>query len=251
MGIKYTNNELFFDVVEELHAIVDANGQVVSSDITGKIEANSRLSGLPDALLTFVNPQVMVDAAFHPCVRFSRFEQDRSLSFVPPDGHFELATYRAVYQGLAPFYVTPKLSFHRDTGRLNVMLGLKAGSKDVAEKGVQDVRVSVTLPEAADSVRLDASQGNFSFDTMTKELRWDVGRIGQQRSPSLSGTIHATSGAEFDAHAAPSVLVDFRLPMTILSGLKIDTVSLTNEKYKPYKGVRSITKAGHYEFRTA
>ncbi len=29
----------------------------------------------------------------HPCVRLSRYERDRVMSFVPPDGKFKLASY--------------------------------------------------------------------------------------------------------------------------------------------------------------
>ena len=42
-------------------------------------------------------------------------------------------------------------------------------------------------------------------------------------------------GTEFGENTGLSVLVDFKLPMIALSGLRIDTVTLTNEKYKPYK----------------
>lgn len=31
---------------------------------------------------------------FHQCVRLNKFEADRTISFVPPDGEFELMTYR-------------------------------------------------------------------------------------------------------------------------------------------------------------
>ena len=31
---------------------------------------------------------------FHQCVRLSRFETDRTISFIPPDGEFDLMTYR-------------------------------------------------------------------------------------------------------------------------------------------------------------
>lgn len=34
------------------------------------------------------------DVRFHQCVRLSRFENDRTISFVPPDGEFELMSYR-------------------------------------------------------------------------------------------------------------------------------------------------------------
>ena len=34
------------------------------------------------------------DVKFHQCVRLSRFENDRTISFIPPDGEFELMGYR-------------------------------------------------------------------------------------------------------------------------------------------------------------
>ena len=36
----------------------------------------------------------MEDVKFHQCVRLSRFENDRTISFIPPDGDFELMSYR-------------------------------------------------------------------------------------------------------------------------------------------------------------
>lgn len=30
----------------------------------------------------------------HQCIRLSRFESDRTISFIPPDGEFELLSYR-------------------------------------------------------------------------------------------------------------------------------------------------------------
>ena len=55
-----------------------------------------------------INPQVLFestgrgksksveleDVKFHQCVRLSRFENDRTISFIPPDGEFELMSYR-------------------------------------------------------------------------------------------------------------------------------------------------------------
>ena len=34
------------------------------------------------------------DVKFNQCVRLSRFENDRTISFIPPDGEFELMSYR-------------------------------------------------------------------------------------------------------------------------------------------------------------
>lgn len=34
------------------------------------------------------------DIKFHQCVRLTHFERDRTISFIPPDGQFDLMTYR-------------------------------------------------------------------------------------------------------------------------------------------------------------
>jgi AP-1 complex subunit mu len=36
----------------------------------------------------------MEDIKFHQCVRLNKFEQERCISFIPPDGEFDLMTYR-------------------------------------------------------------------------------------------------------------------------------------------------------------
>ena len=46
----------------------------------------------------------MEDVKFHQCVRLSRFEHDRTISFIPPDGDFELMSYRLNTQVSTLFY---------------------------------------------------------------------------------------------------------------------------------------------------
>jgi hypothetical protein len=48
---------------------------------------------MPDCTLTFDDPYKLDDCAFHPCVRYQRFETDQQLSFIPPDGKFKLLSF--------------------------------------------------------------------------------------------------------------------------------------------------------------
>jgi AP-1 complex subunit mu len=36
----------------------------------------------------------MEDIKFHQCVRLNKFESERLITFIPPDGEFELMSYR-------------------------------------------------------------------------------------------------------------------------------------------------------------
>lgn len=107
-GIRYRKNEVFLDVIESLNLLVSANGNVLRSEILGAIKMKCYLSGMPELRLG-LNDKVMFettgratrgkavemeDVKFHQCVRLSRFENDRTISFIPPDGEFELMSYR-------------------------------------------------------------------------------------------------------------------------------------------------------------
>lgn len=107
-GIRYRKNEVFLDVIESLNLLVNSNGNVLRSEILGAIKMKCYLSGMPELRLG-LNDKVMFestgrttrgkaiemeDVKFHQCVRLSRFENDRTISFIPPDGEFELMSYR-------------------------------------------------------------------------------------------------------------------------------------------------------------
>lgn len=131
-GVKYAQNEIYLDIIEEIDAIVDRNGQIISSEVSGVIAANSRLSGVPDLALSFANPGLIDDCSFHPCVRYTRFERDKIVSFVPPDGPFELMRYRVNTQGhvSAPCYCQPTMSFEfsSNMGSISVIIGQRVQS---------------------------------------------------------------------------------------------------------------------------
>jgi hypothetical protein len=46
-------------------------------------------------IATLYSTFVVPDCQFHQCVKLGRFDADRIISFVPPDGEFELMRYRA------------------------------------------------------------------------------------------------------------------------------------------------------------
>jgi AP-1 complex subunit mu len=86
---------------------VSAQGTVLRSEIVGAVKMKVYLTGMPELRLG-LNDKVLFestgrsktktveleDVKFHQCVRLSRFENDRTISFIPPDGEFELMSYR-------------------------------------------------------------------------------------------------------------------------------------------------------------
>lgn len=143
-GVKYTNNEAYFDVIEEVDAIIDRSGSVVFAEIQGCLDCCIKLSGMPDLTLTFLNARLFDDVSFHPCVRFRRWENERLLSFVPPDGNFRLMSYHIGSQNAVaiPIFVRHTVSFK------NGKLDMSVGPKQSMGKTIEDVLVEVHMPKS-------------------------------------------------------------------------------------------------------
>jgi len=247
-GVKYTNNEAYFDVIEEVDAIIDKSGATVFAEIQGYIDCCIKLSGMPDLTLSFVNPRLFDDVSFHPCVRFKRWESERILSFVPPDGNFRLMSYHIGSQNLVviPVYIRHSISF-RDTG--GGRLDITVGPKQTMGKTVEGVILEIPMAKAVLNVTLTPTQGKYSFDPVSKILIWEVGRIDPTRLPNIRGTINLQSGAP-PPESNPAITVQFSINQLAVSGLKVNRLDMYGEKYKPFKGVKYVTKAGRFQVRT-
>jgi len=139
-GIRYRKNEVFLDVIESLNLLVSSNGNVLRSEILGAIKMKCYLSGMPELRLG-LNDKVMFettgratrgkavemeDVKFHQCVRLSRFENDRTISFIPPDGEFELMSYRLNTQVKPLIWVECVVESHSGS-RIEYMLKVRRG----------------------------------------------------------------------------------------------------------------------------
>lgn len=47
----------------------------------------------------------------------------------------------------------------------------------------------------------------------------------------------------------PSINVHFNISQMAVSGLKVNRLDMYGEKYKPFKGVKYVTKAGKFQIR--
>lgn len=246
-GVKYNNNEAYFDVVEEVDAIIDKSGTTVFAEIQGYIDCCIKLSGMPDLTLSFMNARLFDDVSFHPCVRFKRWESERVLSFIPPDGNFRLMSYHISTQNSVaiPIYVRPNLTIKSgEQGKLDITVG----TKNNLGRTVESVKLEVVMPKCVSNCSLITSQGKYSFDPVTKILHWDVGRIDITKLPNIRGSVAVAPGCtSFDAN--PSVNVQFSISQLAVSGLKVNRLDMYGEKYKPFKGVKYLTKAGKFQIR--
>jgi AP-3 complex subunit mu len=258
-GVKYAQNEIYLDIIEEIDAIIDKHGFIISSEVSGSIAANSRLSGVPDLALTFANPGLIDDCSFHPCVRYSRFDRDKVVSFVPPDGPFELMKYRVNIAGnvAAPCYCQPQFSFEfsNNQGSVSIIVGQRQQSSLIfpgpkkAPLVVEDVVLVIPFSRSVRTANLSATVGSVLFDESSKVAKWTIGKLTSEKNPQLNGTVMLQPNSTLDE--APPIQMSWKVPMSSVSGLQVASLQLTNERYKPYKGVRTIAKSGKFQIRSS
>eukprot|EP00753_Platysulcus_tardus_P017546 PLAT6433.24.p1 GENE.PLAT6433.24~~PLAT6433.24.p1 ORF type:complete len:429 (+),score=203.18 PLAT6433.24:75-1361(+) len=257
-GVKHTQNSIYFDIIEEVDVTIDNNGQLVCASVRGSVQCNTALTGVPEVVLAFNNPGSITGIALHPCVRLGRFDREKVLSFVPPDGLFELMDYRVMALPTleVPLYCKPQITYHETGGRVNIMVGPKmspgkkaAGEGKERETAVEDVTVTIPFPASVRSTDLNCNFGSVMYDEATKVATWHIGRLPRDRSPNLSGSIILAEHEE-RPEDRPVVLLDFRAPAVTLTGLRVREVSVVNQAYKLSKGMRSVVKAGTFQIRT-
>ncbi len=77
------------------------------------------------------------DCTFHRCVRLGKFDADRSITFIPPDGEFELMRYRVTNNINLPFRIIPAVQEGKSFVNIDVTIIAQIDEK---------VRNSVVLP---------------------------------------------------------------------------------------------------------
>jgi len=111
---------VYIDVLESVNLLLSSNGNVLRNEVTGQVQMNTKLTGMPECKFG-LNDKLVIDkdkedrkpgveiddCTFHRCVRLGKFDADRTITFIPPDGEFELMRYRVTDNINLPFRIIP------------------------------------------------------------------------------------------------------------------------------------------------
>lgn len=103
------------------------------------------------------------------------------------------------------------------------------------------------MPKIVLNCNLVPTHGKYTFDPTTRILQWNVGKIELGKPPTIKGTVSVSGTAAVET---PPITVKFKINQLAVSGLKVNRLDMYGEKYKPFKGVKYITKAGKFQVRT-
>lgn len=213
-GIKYRRNEVFLDVIEKVNLLVGANGTILRSEIDGSIQVNSLLSGMPELRLG-LNDRLqfsdvgggrgghqprgmktieMEDVKFHKCVSLSRFESDRVISFVPPDGEFELLSYRLTTNIKPLFWIEAIVESHAHS-RIEYLI--KAKSQFKLRSVANDVKITIPVPPDADSPKFRVCKALYCFDLTTVQQSIGTVKYAPEKDAIIWSIKQFTGGKEY------------------------------------------------------
>ena len=274
-GIKHKKNEIFLDVVEKLNLLVAANGTVLHSEILGAVQMKSFLSGMPELKLG-LNDKLMFEATgrsnqargkaveledikFHQCVRLARFENDRTISFIPPDGEFDLMTYRLNTHVKPLIWVEAVVEPHKGS-RIEYMV--KTRSQFKSRSVANNVEIIIPVPPDVDSPSFKSSVGQVTYLPDQDAVVWTIKQFhgGREYLMRAYFGLPSISASDVDDHArkkgenswkAP-IRVKFEIPYFTVSGIQVRYLKIIERSgYQALPWVRYITANGDYQLRMA
>ncbi|GAB7346500.1 hypothetical protein MBLNU457_5188t1 [Dothideomycetes sp. NU457] len=274
-NIKYRKNEAFVDVIEDVNLLMSANGTVLRADVNGQIEMRAYLTGTPEcrfglndrltlgddsladhpagnalgskATKAAAGSVTLEDCQFHQCVKLGKFDTDRTISFIPPDGSFELMRYRATENINLPFKVHAIVN---EVGKTKVEYSIAIRANYGAKLFATNVVVRIPTPLNTAKVSERASQGKAKYEPEQNNIVWKIARFSGQQEFVLSAEATLTSMTTQKAWSRPPLSLEFSLLMFTSSGLLVRYLKVFEKgNYSSVKWVRYMTRAGSYEIR--
>lgn len=265
-GIVHRKNEIFLDVIEKLNLLVSTKGQVLHSEILGRVHMKSFLSGMPELKLG-LNDKVlfettgrrttkgkaveMEDIKFHQCVRLARFENDRTISFIPPDGEFDLMTYRLATHVKPLFWVESVVEPHSGS-RIEYLV--KAKSQFKSRSIANNVEIIIPVPPDVDTPTFKASIGTVTYVPARDAVVWVIKQFYGAREYRMRAhfglpSIEREDAAKEDDWKKP-IRVRFEIPYFTVSGIQVRYLKIIEKSgYVALPWVRYITQNGDYQLR--
>lgn len=278
-GIKYRRNELFLDVLEYVNLLMSPQGQVLSAHVAGKVVMKAFLSGMPECKFG-INDKLILDTKgktssalddpttrgnvgyptkssiaiddcqFHQCVKLSKFESEHSISFIPPDGEFELMRYRITKDISFPFRIIPLV---REAGRtkMEVKVVLKSNFKPAVVG--QKIEVKIPTPLNTSGCQLICMKGKAKYKASDNAIVWKIKKMAGMKETQLSAEIELLLTDTKKKWNRPPISMNFEVPFAP-SGLKVRYLKVFEPKlnysdHDVIKWVRYIGRSGLYETR--
>ena len=243
--------------------LVSSTGTVLHSEILGAVKMKSFLSGMPELKLG-LNDKMMFEATgrqlskgkavemedikFHQCVRLARFESDRTISFIPPDGEFDLMTYRLNTHVKPLIWVETVVEPH---SRSRIEYMVKAKSQFKSRSIANNVEIMIPVPPDVDSPSFKCSIGTVTYVPDRDAIVWTIKQFSGTREYLMRAHFGLPSVDNEDSEDwKKPIQVKFEIPYFTVSGIQVRYLKIIEKSgYQALPWVRYITQNGDYQLR--
>lgn len=187
------------------------------------------------------------DMKFHQCVKLPKFDKERSITFIPPDGSFELMEYRITQNINLPFKIMPVYTEISST-KMEIRVKLKS----IFDKNLNagNVVVKIPCPKATASVVANTLVGRAKYEPENGAIVWRIKKFEGDFECFLQCEVILGTSSKEKTWVKPPISLDFSIQMFTASGLRIRFLKVYEKSgYKPNKLHKAVTKAGDYQHR--
>jgi AP-2 complex subunit mu-1 len=180
------------------------------------------------------------------CVRLGKFDADRTITFIPPDGEFELMRYR-VNVPTQPFRLLPNIS---EVSRTSLAVNLKVSADFPEDQKAFSVVIKIPMPPTAAAARISVGKGRAKYEPGQRALVWRIANFQGMAEYSMDAVVDLLPATREKVWSKPPISLDFQIPMYCASGVKVRFFKLFEKSSYPYsKWVKYQTKAGEYQMK--
>nr|XP_025037611.1 AP-1 complex subunit mu-2 [Pelodiscus sinensis] len=148
------------------------------------------------------------DVKFHQCVRLSRFDNDRTISFIPPDGDFELMSYRLNTQGEPLIWIESVIEKFSHS-RVEIMVKAKGQFKK--QSVANGVEIAVPVPSDADSPKFKTSVGSAKYMPEKNVVVWSIKSFPGGKEFLMRAHFGLPSVEKEEVEGRPPIAVHYQL----------------------------------------
>lgn len=267
-GLRYRKNEVYIDVLESVNLLMGANGNILRNECSGQVVMKTQLSGMPECKFA-LNDKLNMDreaasgkqsaedkkrrtveiddCTFHRCVRLGKFDSERTITFIPPDGEFELMRYRVSDNIKLPFRLIPAI---QEEGKSKVTFNVKVTAQFDPDKSATDVVVKVPVPPNTARTNIKVGAGRAKFEPDQKAIVWRIKRFPGGAEFMLQAEVDLMQTTRAKAWSRPPISFSFNVSMFTSSGVYVRYLRVYDKSgYHANRWVRYITRAGQYQIR--
>ncbi|KAH9816544.1 Mu homology domain-containing protein [Melampsora americana] len=239
IDLNYNKDEIYLDLIETLFITVDDTSKILKSNLIGKINVDSKLSGMPEVLLSFKDFNLN-QVGFHPSIKYGKWKKDSMISFIPPNHSFNLLTYKSNLNQ-SPLRFKTQIHSGRLGGHFQIELhsinqfnlsnlNLKWSLGKLCNGLVSDQVIIKSIHSIGNHRSIDLNS-YWDWDPIENVFKVQIDLLKSNQSVLIQGLWNHSS---IENKPSPEILIEFQilpnlnLNYSSLIGLKVDKLMVLN-----------------------